>query len=82
MKDTFVPFRGIKNDVKNRLMCYKQDWIGGLTAGFRYIIHMKLCYKNTDFCFWILIFMIYTSMKTEIFLYLLLYFKEVVNNLT
>ncbi|KAK7332641.1 hypothetical protein VNO80_29396 [Phaseolus coccineus] len=35
MEDTFVPFRGIKNDVQGRLMCYKQDWIGGLRAGFR-----------------------------------------------
>ncbi|KAE9591614.1 hypothetical protein Lal_00038688 [Lupinus albus] len=35
MEETFVPFRGIKNDVQKRLMYYKQDWIGGLTAGFR-----------------------------------------------
>ncbi|KHN44685.1 Putative boron transporter 2 [Glycine soja] len=35
MEETFVPFRGIKNDLQGRLMCYKQDWIGGLTAGFR-----------------------------------------------
>ncbi|KAJ1414341.1 Bicarbonate transporter, C-terminal [Sesbania bispinosa] len=35
MEETFVPFRGIKNDLKGRLMCYKQDWLGGLTAGFR-----------------------------------------------
>ncbi|KAK7329615.1 hypothetical protein VNO77_23785 [Canavalia gladiata] len=35
MEETFVPFRGIKNDLQRRLMCYKQDWIGGLTAGFR-----------------------------------------------
>ncbi|XP_019418827.1 PREDICTED: boron transporter 1-like isoform X2 [Lupinus angustifolius] len=35
MEETFVPFRGIKNDVKQRLMYYKQDWIGGITAGFR-----------------------------------------------
>lgn len=69
MEDTFVPFRGIKNDVKKRLMCYKHDWIVGLTAGFRYIIHMKFCYKNTDFFLWISIFMIYTSMETEAFLF-------------
>ncbi|KAK7412858.1 hypothetical protein VNO78_04546 [Psophocarpus tetragonolobus] len=35
MEETFVPFRGIKNDLQGRLMCYKQDWIGGLRAGFR-----------------------------------------------
>lgn len=35
MEETFVPFRGIKNDLKGRLMCYKQDWTGGLKAGFR-----------------------------------------------
>ncbi|CAN4115292.1 unnamed protein product [Withania somnifera] len=35
MEDNFVPFRGIKNDLKGRLMCLKQDWTSGLTAGFR-----------------------------------------------
>ncbi|KAJ4712347.1 Boron transporter [Melia azedarach] len=35
MEETFVPFRGIKNDLKGRLLCYKQDWTGGLRAGFR-----------------------------------------------
>ncbi|KAE8671247.1 putative boron transporter 5 [Hibiscus syriacus] len=35
MEETFVPFRGIKNDLKGRLMCYKQDWTGGFKAGFR-----------------------------------------------
>ncbi|GLJ12236.1 hypothetical protein SUGI_0187020 [Cryptomeria japonica] len=35
MEDAFVPFQGIKNDLKGRLLCYKQDWTGGFTAGFR-----------------------------------------------
>ncbi|GLT53922.1 hypothetical protein SLA2020_271570 [Shorea laevis] len=35
MEETFVPFRGIKNDLHGRLMCYKQDWTGGFKAGFR-----------------------------------------------
>ncbi|XP_047316650.1 boron transporter 1-like [Impatiens glandulifera] len=35
MEETFVPFRGIKNDIKGRLQCYKQDWTGGIRAGFR-----------------------------------------------
>ncbi|XP_065863893.1 boron transporter 1 [Euphorbia lathyris] len=35
MEESFVPFRGIKNDVKGRLICYKQDWTSGLRAGFR-----------------------------------------------
>ncbi|BFG14856.1 hypothetical protein CerSpe_011300 [Prunus speciosa] len=35
MEETFVPFRGIRNDLQGRLMCYKQDWTGGLKAGFR-----------------------------------------------
>ncbi|KAA8549045.1 hypothetical protein F0562_000729 [Nyssa sinensis] len=35
MEETFVPFRGIKNDLQGRLLCYKQDWIGGFRAGFR-----------------------------------------------
>lgn len=30
-----MPFQGIKNDLKGRLMCYKQDWTGGFKAGFR-----------------------------------------------
>lgn len=35
MEETFVPFRGIKNDLKGRLLCYKQDWTGGFRAGIR-----------------------------------------------
>ncbi|KAK4482131.1 hypothetical protein RD792_009271 [Penstemon davidsonii] len=35
MEETFVPFRGIKNDLQGRLLCYKQDWTGGIKAGFR-----------------------------------------------
>lgn len=35
MEETFVPFRGIKNDLKKRLLCYKQDWTGGIRAGIR-----------------------------------------------
>ncbi|KAM5558433.1 hypothetical protein ABKV19_020236 [Rosa sericea] len=35
MEETFVPLRGIKNDLRGRLMCYKQDWTGGFRAGFR-----------------------------------------------
>ncbi|CAN6453130.1 unnamed protein product [Victoria cruziana] len=35
MEETFVPLRGIKNDLAGRLQCYKQDWTGGLNAGFR-----------------------------------------------
>ncbi|XP_041022138.1 boron transporter 1-like [Juglans microcarpa x Juglans regia] len=35
MEEIFVPFRGIKNDLRGRLMCYKQDWTGGFRAGFR-----------------------------------------------
>ncbi|ERN03269.1 hypothetical protein AMTRI_Chr02g262620 [Amborella trichopoda] len=35
MEESFVPFRGIKNDLSGRLKCYKQDWTGGFSAGFR-----------------------------------------------
>ncbi|CAL5203322.1 unnamed protein product [Lathyrus oleraceus] len=35
MEETFVPFRGIKNDFKARIMCYKQDWTSGFRAGAR-----------------------------------------------
>ncbi|MED6105998.1 putative boron transporter 2 [Stylosanthes scabra] len=35
MEETFVPFRGIKNDLKGRILCYKQDWTSGFKAGVR-----------------------------------------------
>lgn len=35
MEETFVPFRGIKNDLKGRLKCYKEDWVGGFNSGYR-----------------------------------------------
>ncbi|XP_010914678.1 boron transporter 1 [Elaeis guineensis] len=35
IEETFVPFRGIKNDLQGRLMCYKQDWTSGFRAGIR-----------------------------------------------
>ncbi|KAK8939547.1 putative boron transporter 2 [Platanthera guangdongensis] len=35
MEETFVPFRGIKNDLRGRLFCYRQDWSGGFHAGNR-----------------------------------------------
>lgn len=38
MEETFVPFRGISNDLKGRLLCYKQDWTGGIRAGIRFVI--------------------------------------------
>ncbi|OIW15396.1 hypothetical protein TanjilG_15779 [Lupinus angustifolius] len=33
MEESFVPFRGIKNDLKARILCYKQDWTSGIQAG-------------------------------------------------
>ncbi|WOL03241.1 putative boron transporter 2 [Canna indica] len=35
MEETFEPFRGIKDDLRGRLMCYKQDWTSGFNAGIR-----------------------------------------------
>ncbi|CAM8893534.1 unnamed protein product [Rhodiola kirilowii] len=35
MEETFVPFQGIKNDLRGRLLCYKQDWSSGFKAGLR-----------------------------------------------
>ncbi|KAJ9568120.1 hypothetical protein OSB04_004086 [Centaurea solstitialis] len=35
MEETFIPFHGIRNDLKGRLLCYKQDWTGGIRAGIR-----------------------------------------------
>lgn len=29
-----TPFRGILNDVKGRIACYKQDWVAGIHSGF------------------------------------------------
>ena len=50
MEETFVPFRGIKNDLKERLLCYKQDWTGGFRAGIRFvtfIAHICSCMEYT-----------------------------------
>ncbi|KAK1259505.1 Boron transporter 4 [Acorus gramineus] len=30
-----APFRGIVKDVRGRIPCYKQDWMGGFRSGFR-----------------------------------------------
>ncbi|KAE8725388.1 putative boron transporter 3 [Hibiscus syriacus] len=46
MEESFVPFRGIKNDIRGRLKCYKQDWTSGLSAGFRYLNSIVM----TNFC--------------------------------
>ncbi|KAI4343749.1 hypothetical protein L6164_011059 [Bauhinia variegata] len=35
MEETFVPFQGIKNDLKGRILCYKEDWVSGFQAGIR-----------------------------------------------
>lgn len=35
MEETFVPFRGIRNDLAGRLTCYRQDWSSGIKAGLR-----------------------------------------------
>jgi hypothetical protein len=52
MEETFVPFRGIKNDLNGRLMCYKEDWTGGLRAGFRYIclLPWEDCFIFVSYC--------------------------------
>uniref|UniRef100_A0A0D6QRT6 Bicarbonate transporter-like transmembrane domain-containing protein n=1 Tax=Araucaria cunninghamii TaxID=56994 RepID=A0A0D6QRT6_ARACU len=34
-KKSNAPFQGIISDIQGRVPCYKQDWIGGFTAGFR-----------------------------------------------
>ncbi|MCL7022438.1 hypothetical protein MKW94_015085 [Papaver nudicaule] len=35
MEETFVPLRGIKNDIEGRLLCYKEDWTSGFKVGLR-----------------------------------------------
>ncbi|RZB64489.1 putative boron transporter 2 isoform B [Glycine soja] len=52
MEETFVPFCEIKNDLQGRLMCYKQDWIGGLTAGFSPYHVYFLCISNSCYFIW------------------------------
>lgn len=46
MEETFVPLEGIKNDLRGRLMCYKQDWIGGIKAGLRYMLQNCLSIRG------------------------------------
>lgn len=49
MEETFVPFRGIKNDLRGRLLCYKQDWTGGLKAGIRFVnLYFSFEYRKHD----------------------------------
>ena len=49
MEETFVPLRGIKNDLRGRLQCYKQDWSGGFKAGFRYLFIYSMMNKPLAF---------------------------------
>ncbi|KAL3587009.1 hypothetical protein D5086_013876 [Populus alba] len=35
MENMKRPFKGITNDVRGRIGCYKDDWISGLCSGFR-----------------------------------------------
>ena len=49
MEETFVPFEGIKNDLRGRLMCYKQDWTGGIKAGVRYILINYITFIFTEY---------------------------------
>ena len=44
MEESFVPLRGIKNDLHGRLACYKQDWTGGFRAGIRYELKDNLIF--------------------------------------
>lgn len=46
MEESFVPLRGIKNDLNGRLACYKQDWTGGFRAGIRYELKAKLTFVH------------------------------------
>jgi hypothetical protein len=38
MENMKTPFRGILNDVKGRIACYKQDWAAGILSGFGYLL--------------------------------------------
>ncbi|KAI3842854.1 hypothetical protein MKX03_008644 [Papaver bracteatum] len=35
MEETFVPLRGIRNDIRGRLLCYQEDWTSGFKVGLR-----------------------------------------------
>lgn len=54
MEETFVPFRGIKNDLRGRLRCYKEDWVGGFNSGYRLVAFLPLylvtCPDHFKFC--------------------------------
>lgn len=49
MEESFVPFRGIKNDLQGRFKCYKEDWTGGFAAGLRYVFEHQLCTAHGNF---------------------------------
>lgn len=38
MKHIKTPFREIRNDVRGRAACYKQDWIAGIRSGLGYFL--------------------------------------------
>lgn len=59
MEETFVPFRGISNDLKGRLLCYKQDWTGGIRAGIRFVILLVILLITMEFSYGFIIFMTY-----------------------
>ena len=51
MEESFVPLRGIKDDLHGRLACYKQDWTGGFRAGIRYELKANLIFlRNLALC--------------------------------
>ena len=45
-----VLLSGIRADVKARLACYKQDWIGGFNSGYRFLVNLSplVCGKYAD----------------------------------
>nr|GMD38772.1 boron transporter 4-like [Ipomoea batatas] len=45
MQNLRTPFRGIAEDVRGRVACYKQDWVAGIRSGigFRVYLNLRFC---------------------------------------
>lgn len=68
MEETFVPFRGIKNDLKGRILCYKQDWTGGLRAGIGWVI-LPFLFSIKKYGIVLLLYILIHGMGFGIYLY-------------
>nr|GMD33815.1 boron transporter 4-like [Ipomoea batatas] len=42
MQNLRTPFRGIAEDVRGRVACYKQDWVAGIRSGIGFWVYLNL----------------------------------------